>query len=232
MNKVNKCICEYLFNYPPSEKLFEELNQLGNVYLIGGVLREYRDNGKILDIRDIDIIVDVIDEEKWNAILSEYTPTHNRFGGYKLICEKLVVDMWRIEESWAYREDVIRCSKSEYVSKLPQTVFLNIDAIIYDLKNDMWYDDIYKQAMKTRCLDIVLEKNPQLPLNIIRTFVLKEKYNMALSERLMSTIKKEIRIIAQNEGDVIKYLNGIQKHRYNRLILSEEKMKHFLEYLN
>ena len=42
---------------------------------------------------------------------------------------------------------------------LPKTVFLNMDAIIYDMKNDKWYDTEYKKAMETKVLDIILEEN-------------------------------------------------------------------------
>lgn len=231
MNKIEMSICDYLLNYPPSEELFSDLNQISEVYLIGGVLREYRDNKQINNLRDIDIIVNVIDEEEWNRILNRYKPVRNRFGGYKLICGELVVDLWRIEESWAYREHVIRCPRNELVINLPRTVFLNIDAIIYDLKNDVWYDDLYEQAMNSKCLDIVLEKNPQIPLNIVRTFVLKEKYEMILSEKLKSVIKKEIIRIQQTEEDVIEYLNMIQINRYNKAVISKDKMKIFLENL-
>ncbi len=31
---------------------------MGNLYLIGGVLREYRDNDGIINLRDIDLISD------------------------------------------------------------------------------------------------------------------------------------------------------------------------------
>ena len=45
--------------------------------------------------------------------------------------------------------------------------------------------------MKNREIDIVLEKNPQLLLNTVRAFVLKKRYNMCFSERLVRIIKRE-----------------------------------------
>ena len=38
---------EYLAKHYPARILFDKLQQLGNTYLIGGVLREIKDNGAI-----------------------------------------------------------------------------------------------------------------------------------------------------------------------------------------
>lgn len=213
---LNNMIHTYLEKYPPSLKLFCMLEKAGDIYLIGGVLREFKDNGNIIDLRDIDIVIDIKDERQWKSILSEFYTKQNRFGGYKLLCSGLIVDVWRLEETWAYKNHIIECEAEKYVEHLADTVFLNIDAIVYDLKNDLWYDKKYSEAMNSRVLDIVLERNPEIPLNIVRAMVLKQRYDMSYSIKMKNVILKE----KENEKDFLNRLMDIQLVRYRKEILS------------
>lgn len=221
MENLKNVIYTYLEKYPPSLELFYLLERAGDIYLIGGVLREYRDNGNILDLRDIDIVIDVHQKELWQQILNHYVPKKNSFGGYKLICSGLVVDIWPLNETWAYRNKIVECVPEEYVKMLPDTVFLNMDSIIYDLKKDIWYDEKYCAAMESRVLDIVLVDNPRVQLNIIRAMVLKKRYNMTYSDKLKHVISAEI---GQNE-DFINELLRIQEERYHKNILSVKEIE-------
>lgn len=50
-----------------------------------------------------------------------------------------------------------------------------MDSIIYDMSNDRWLDEIYKEAKDSKILDVVLEDNPHLELNILRAIIFKRK---------------------------------------------------------
>lgn len=225
MKNLNEEICSYLFKHPPALKLYEELEKAGHIYLIGGVLREYRDKKEIQDIRDIDIVIDVKMDEYWEMILKNYRPRRNKFGEYKIICDGLIVDMWRLQETWAYKNNVLTCNQSEYLQRLPDTVFLNLDAIVYDVRKNSWYDEKYKQAMQDKVIDVVLEQNPEVMLNIVRTFVLKKKYNMVLSEKLKDIIKEQKKIHKNFLDDLL----NIQFYRYKKEILTKEELSIELE---
>lgn len=227
MKSLETIIFNYLENYPPSLELFRRLKQAGNLYLIGGVLREYRDWEAIRDLRDIDIIIDIRDRNIWEEILETYRPKKNSFGGYKLECSALIVDIWSLEETWAYRERHIVCEPEEYVRNLPRTVFLNLDAIIYDFNENVWYDEKYQEAMDSRVIDVVLEKNPRILLNIVRAMVLKKRYGMSFSDRLGKIIREQMKL----ERDFVGKLLEIQEKRYRGLILSGEEIEKVLEEL-
>ena len=65
-----------------------------------------------------------------------------------------------MKETWAFKEQKVLANEKNYFNKLPDTVFLNMDALVYDLKKDIWNDYLYKEAMKSRVLDIMwLTKN-------------------------------------------------------------------------
>lgn len=224
MQNLNQEVKKYLVMHPPALKLYNELEKAGDIYLIGGVLREYRDKKEIQNIRDIDIIIDVMDEERWQDILAQYQPKKNRFGGYKLICSGLMVDVWQLKETWAYKENIISCDSTKYLQMLPDTVFLNIDAIIYDVKNNIWYDEKYRDAMDNRVIDIVLEKNPEVLLNIVRALVLKKQYKMSFSAKMTGIIKKE-EAQYTDFTDFLQELMNVQIGRYKKEILSADEIK-------
>lgn len=190
LNDIKNSVYDYLDKHPYSLELFHLLEDAGNLYLVGGMLREYKDNGKIESLHDMDIIISVKDRNKWNEILEQYNPVQNKFKGYKFICHDLLIDVWEIQNTYAYKEHKIICTPEEYVKNLPKTVFLNIDAIFYDWENDLWLDEFYNQAKDTNILDIVLEDNPHTDLNILRAIILKEKYHMTFSEKLVNIINK------------------------------------------
>lgn len=195
--------------------------------LIGGVLREYKDKGDIQELRDIDIIIDITSEEAWEKLLHRYNSMRNSFGGYKMLCKDFVIDVWILKETWAYKEDIISCAESEYIKYLPETVFLNLDAIIYDLKRGIWYDQQYCKAMKSGEIDIVLERNPHLLLNIVRAFVLKKRYNMSFFNKLTDVVKREINI----NKDFVKDLIHIQEKRYRKVIMCQNEISQIMQTL-
>lgn len=220
---MKNAIYSYIEKCPPALELFKRLEDAGAIYLIGGVLREFRDCGQIRNLRDIDIVVDVKNAELWNEILRDYAFKSNRFGGNKLMCQDLLVDTWAIEETWAFRNHVVECDTCDYVKYLPSTVFLNIDSIIYDWRNEIWYDKIYQGAMESRILDVVLPDNPQLLLNIVRSFVLKDRYGMQFSKLLQEIILEEYKK-SKNISEFVSTLYQEQIRRYGKSYLSQREI--------
>lgn len=218
---MEKVLKEYLTKHHPARILFERLGELGCIYLIGGVLREIKDNGKILFLRDIDIVLDTEKEKEYELLLSEYKPENNRFGGYKIQCHDLIVDVWLLRQTWAYSANIIECDRKDYSIMLPKTVFLNMDSIVYDMKNGKWYDDKYQEAMKTKVLDVVLEDNPFLELNIVRSLVIGKRYEMIFSVKLKELIRNYVNSYSGRENDAALKLYEVQNMRYKKEILSK-----------
>ena len=80
MKPITDAVCDFLEKYPPSLELYRALHQAGDLYLIGGVLREYRDKGDIEELRDIDIIINVTSQGAWQE--------HPQAGGFRLFLRK------------------------------------------------------------------------------------------------------------------------------------------------
>ena len=222
MENVRKAVETYLQAYPPALKLFQELMNVGKVYMIGGVLREYRDHHTIKELRDADFIVEVQHVDLWREMLETYKPIGNHFDGYKFNCEQgFLVDIWEMDKTWAYQKNIIAYDKANYIQTLPETVFLNMDSIIYDLSENRWYDKIYQEAIRTGVLDIVLKENPHVELNILRALILKRKYDMRYSDKLERLIMDHVNA---NE-DFVQMLLDIQNNRYHKEVLSREQIE-------
>ena len=70
VGSMEELLRNYLEKHHPAKILFDELQKMGNVYLIGGVLREIKDNGTIRYLRDIDIVLDTLDENAYKKFIN------------------------------------------------------------------------------------------------------------------------------------------------------------------
>lgn len=227
---MKDAIYQYLDSHPPALRLFRSLESAGNLYLIGGILREYLDHHEFSFLRDMDIIIQVRDRTAWNDIIKKYSFYTNRFGGHKLVCDGLLIDIWPIEDTWAYRNHVIQCPPEEYLHNLPKTVFLNIDGIVYDWTSETWYDSEYRQAINSHLLDVVLPQNPQIPLNVLRAFVLADRYHLSFSSELTKIIYQSY-VACDNLTQFSNLIFQEQQKRYKKEIYSRSEIQNKLREL-
>ena len=218
-NNICKEIEKYLTKYPPALMVFRMLLEAGEVYAIGGLLREFRDNQKIVHLRDADFAVYIKDSKVWNDLLSQIPYTRNQFGGYKFLCSGFIIDIWDVRETWAFRKKYIKVEDGDYFDYLPQSVFLNIDAIVCDLKTDRWNDTIYREAIRKKELGIILKDNPFTELNILRSMILRKRYDMRYSIEL-----GELILSYKPVEKLVRELMEIQKGRYGYEVLKEEEI--------
>lgn len=217
-----KKIKEYFSHYLNADSLFDELLQIGDVFIIGGILREYNDCNldNIGELRDADFAIKVHDSERWKRLLCSLPNTINRFGGHKFECAGLEIDVWDIDNTWAIKQNFVSVKNNNYVEALSNSVFLTVDSIIYDVKSNSWIDSLYKSSMDSKVLDIVLAENPYISLNVVRAMILKNKYKMVYSEQLKKVIKETSML-----PHILDELCAIQMKRYGKIIISREKME-------
>jgi hypothetical protein cdifA_08857 len=187
-NKFYNNFYSIISKYENIVELFKNLNSNGELYIFGGAVRHYLDNGNFNTLpRDFDIIFKKKDSTvKLEKIITQYFKfKKNRFNGYKFQINNLKFDIWNIEDTWAFRENKVKYDSQNYISKLTETVFLNIDSLIFDLNNKKLYADNYKKIINTKELDIVLNENPFLELNLLRALILMDKYNLSPSRSLI-----------------------------------------------
>lgn len=203
---------EVMSNYNNAKVLMEELEKSGEVILFGGAVRDYIDNSYKKLPRDFDIVYKKkSDKIGLDKLLSKFNYKKNRFNGYKVGIDGLEFDIWDIDDTWAFKQNKIKCNKNQYVEKLTETVFLNIDSIIFNINESKFDGDKYIDAIENKYLDIILEENPFLELNLLRAILYKRKYEMSLSNKLIELFRNFI----ENNSDYIDILYNIQIDHYN-----------------
>ena len=81
-NSIRQEITGYLMKYPTAWRLFQELSEVGDIYVMGGILREYNDKHKIERLRDADFAINIRNKERWLKVLQEIPNKKNRFDGF------------------------------------------------------------------------------------------------------------------------------------------------------
>jgi len=177
-------------NYPQANDFIRKLQKNNQMFLFGGAVRKYIESGNNFFEdnlpRDFDFVLKKQYDFNLDDIFQSYNYKKNRFGGYKVILNNLTFDVWELSNTWAIKNKYVELSEK----KLCETVFLNIDAIVYDFHNKKLYDEKYQEAKKKRCLEMVLEKNPCKELNLVRSMIFKQKYQMSYSDKLKAVFEE------------------------------------------
>ncbi|MER2490523.1 hypothetical protein [Catenovulum sediminis] len=139
----------------------QRLLLLGPVYLFGGAVRDIALQGIRDFYGDLDFVVDCPPQKLASVIQqlsTEFKVKQNKFGGYRLFCDKWWLDIWPLEDTWAFKANKI---EFDSVSSLLQTTILNWDAAIYDLaQHQLIVSSDYFKQMQSGVLDLQLAENP------------------------------------------------------------------------
>lgn len=190
--------------FSKDEKMLEmisELNRNGRIFIFGGTVRNFFDNEENFQMpRDIDIVFKSKNGNKKileNIVLKYFKFSKNRFNGLKIKLDKLKIDIWNFEDTWAFSSGTVLPSTENSAFELSKTVFLNIDAAVYDFKEKKFYIEEFEKVKRTKTLDILVDKNPFIELNLLRGLILKKNYNLRFSKKMEKIFRK---FISDNEN--------------------------------
>ena len=143
------------------------INPSGGVYLFGGVLRDLALLGRKGFNSDIDLVI----EGDWcgcSSYIESLSARKNKFGGYRLNVAGWDVDIWNAEETWAIKKGLV---SYEGVASLTDTTVLNWDAILMNWGSKKFIcREGYLDFISSRCMDLVLEENPNPVGMVVRIF--------------------------------------------------------------
>lgn len=170
------------------DELFEGLQRLGSVVILGGAARDWL-LGK--SPADLDLVVDVPSDEL-KAYMKPFRIRRNPFGGYtlnivdcKLPYLPSKVDLWALQDTWAIKSFPDRFPEPS-LKDLRRTVFFNLDAILVEPRREGFLDiEGFNDTLLRKTLDIVLESNPFPYFCVVKALVQASKYQLKLSERLI-----------------------------------------------
>ena len=190
-----------------------------DLYLFGGGLRDLLNNN-LDNIRDLDFVMKSKNNEMIN--LESYIPDNinfkkNRFNGYKIFFDNLIIDIWDIENTWAFKSNLLNGS----VENLLDSVYLNIDALLYYLNENRYINNCDETYKKIKQLDIILEETPYEKLNLLRAIIYKNKYSLKISNNLK---KRFYNYVYEDNESLINDFMILQKEHYNHYIYTKQEL--------
>lgn len=165
---------------------FYELFLFGSAYVVGGYFRDF-----ILsqESRDIDIITDIPSDLLKNLIVdSKVNYDINRHGGIKIKLNSTEIDIWTIENNWAFKNNLVKLNENDKLNSIAKGCFYNFDAPVINLYTYDFNLRYFNDCIEKKELNILQEKsiyknlNPSIEANILRSIHLGKKYNLDYSK--------------------------------------------------
>ena len=206
--------------HPHLYSILEEIrNNEYPAFLCGGAVRDLLlTNNR--SPRDLDIIVGYISREKLVTFFSNNIKGATGLGGLKLQARDWSIDMWPLQDTWAFKEGRVA---GNGFSDYPKITFLDIDAIAIQLfckkrQKRAVYSNGFFEAIATKTIEINFEENPAPAKCIVRALQIAYKFKFAIGPKLAHYI------VAYVSQMGIEELTGIYKRRYINMHISAEKL--------
>lgn len=206
---------------PSLNKFIYEISLFHNIYIVGGFLRNVINGEKP---RDLDLIVRMSKDELDDTVrlcFKEFA--ENRLGGYKIQLEKIAIDVWSIDDNWAFKKELVKNIEANYVEKIAEGTFFNYDSLVLDLHKFRSSFKHYNFCAINKELDILKKNskykklNPTREANVLRAFYLRRKYGLSYSVQLRKYILEQLNYLSQVDQNytfkLVQLLNKYQKYQ-------------------
>lgn len=187
----------------------------GTAYIVGGYFRDFLLKRKS---RDIDIIVDLPHDILLAKIIdSGISYEINRHKGIKLQLETKEVDIWAIENNWAFKQKLVKLNHEDKLLSIAKGCFYNYDALVINLHTFNFNIRYFTEFVSTRNLDILQEKalykklNPTIEANILRAFYIQKSTGAKFSENTKEYLLKKIGQLNDHYDSSVSRLNNTKR---------------------
>lgn len=200
------------FESPPAERravtqVTRELNEVSEVYVFGGLLRDLALYGGAGFDSDVDMVVAPRETSSIAYIAQKFDFRKNKFGGFRLTSDRWLFDVWELEKTWAFSENHVEL-KSKH--SLIETTFFNWDAVFYDMRaNKIICSEHYFEQLADRRLDLNLEANPNTMGAFLRALRFIEKDQARTEPRLTRFITDVFK--SETDANILLYDNEHSK---------------------
>ncbi|MCG7586753.1 hypothetical protein [Photobacterium sp. OFAV2-7] len=135
-----------------------------DIYVFGGLVRDIALFGLGSFKSDVDLVFDGHKEELERALRRatsaqpNLTLIQNKFGGFRVKGRSWDIDIWCIEDTWAFKENFVHYTDHK---SLLETTLLSWDSALYQInKKQLICPPSYLEDLAQGRLDIVLEHTP------------------------------------------------------------------------
>lgn len=137
------------------------LNRLalqGHVLIFGGMLRDLLLSGNAGFDSDVDVVLAGAEGPRLEQVLIPLEARRNRFGGYRLAGRHWKIDVWRLEDTWAFKHALVVPPEP---AQLVRTTFFTWDAAVFNVgTGQLWFHEKFEDHLLRRVLDVNLLPNP------------------------------------------------------------------------
>lgn len=161
-------------------------------HVFGGFPRDLMVSGINAVPRDLDIVLAQNSIAEIDVELTEHVERATRFGGLHLSLHEWDVDVWSLEQTWAFRND----DRFDVTFEdLPKTTFLDVDAVAVSINEGT--PDVYEHgffdAIRARTVGLNYRPNPYPALCAVRALDIAQRLDFSLDAALVSYILKTVR---------------------------------------
>lgn len=232
----NKSFYSYLLTKfdeePALRTVLLELTVLGKLYVVGGFVRDFLTQKKS---RDIDIIVD-INNDNLNKILESQNVTiqNNRHGGAKLILNNFQLDIWSLNDNWAFKNELVSRNENDILNCIAKGCFYNYDSLVVQLPRVRHYFQYYREFERTKVLDILQKKpiyknmNPTMEANVLRALYIIKKEDASISDNVRLYIQEAVDRISVSYKCVLDRILDVKEKYPKYSSISNEDIQDFL----
>jgi hypothetical protein len=211
-----------------------ELFTLGTAYIVGGYIRDVSLKQKSRDLDMVihlpnHILIKILEESKLDFKI-------NRLQGIKINLIDFQVDLWSIENNWAFKNNVVEKNDDNILESIANGCFFNYDALVINIHTNNLNVRHFNDMVESNKLDIIQKNlvykklNPTIEANILRAFFLKEKYSLDYSENCFEYLISRLGYLDSQFGSALKRLEEIiiKYPKYQELLTSNKIQEYII----
>lgn len=154
---------------------------LGQVAIIGGLLRDFARKGPSGFKSDVDLVIKAPSTDV-AALAETLGAVQNRFGGFALVTPSWKIDFWALRNTWAHTAGFVNVRS---LTDLTKCTFFTTDAIIYNInRREIFASEVYLHGILRRQIEINLLDNPSPDGNMVRAVRRTLAWNMRAGPKL------------------------------------------------
>lgn len=196
----------------------------GTAYVVGGYFRDFLFRRHS---RDLDIIIDLPNTTLLEKVEASKIPFQvNRHKGIKLLLNNFEVDIWSLENNWAFKERLVKLNPEDKLHSIVKGCFYNYDALAINLHTFNFNIQYFTNFISTATLDILQENpeykrlNPTIEANILRAFYIQKISGARFSANTKIYLLKKLGQLSDTSESSISKLCEVKKRypKYDRVL--------------
>lgn len=223
IDKNNKKFYNYLRNkvLGTYSSYLDDIAKKTEVYVFSGIIRDFFVQNDRFKKRDLDLVVIDYPEGFLDSFKSDVhfiSVSFNKFGGIKLVMEDLIIDIWRLRDTWGIKK--MKLDTKDALS-LIKTTFFNFSSIVFDYNEKKFlHDKKFDEFLENRTMDVVFSRNLDDTCCIVSTLHYKKEFDFGVSDRLARWLR--------DKYNPKMDFDGVQIRRFGEVEFSPEEIREFI----